>query len=58
MKKLNRSQTIGIGIIVIGLTIYFLSENNFISTLSGVLCAIGLGFVFKWIPFTKKNLTE
>jgi hypothetical protein len=50
---MNKSQIIGIGIIA-----YSLVDNNIIRTLSGVLCAIGLGFIFKWISFKKQNSTE
>ena len=51
---MNKTQIIGIGIIVFGIAIYFLTENSIPQTISGVLCAIGLGFVFKWIPFRKQ----
>lgn len=55
---MNKSQTIGIGIIIVGIIAYLLDGNSIIQTASGVLCAIGLGFIFKWIPFKKQNSTE
>jgi hypothetical protein len=58
MKKLNTGQIIGITIILIGFTIHYLTENIIINIISGVLFAIGLGLVFKWIHFGKKDLTE
>lgn len=58
MKKLNRAQIIGITIVLIGFAIYYFTVNTIVNTISGVLCAIGLGLVFKWIPFGKQNLTK
>jgi multisubunit Na+/H+ antiporter MnhG subunit len=55
---MTKSQIIGIGIIIIGIIAYLSVDHNIISTLSGVLCAIGLGFIFKWISFKKQNSTE
>jgi len=55
---MTKSQTIGIGIIIVGIIAYLLFENSIIQTTSGVLCAIGLGFVFKWIPLKKQNSAE
>lgn len=52
---MNKIQIIGIGIIGIGIAAYFLTQDNIIHTISGTLCAIGLGFVFKWIPFKKQK---
>ena len=55
---MNKSQIIGIGIGIVGVIAYLLFDNSIIQTTSGVLCAIGLGFVLKWIPFKKQNSTE
>ena len=52
---MNKTQVVGIGIGIIGFATYLLTENNVIHTISGVLCAISLGFVFKWIPFKKQR---
>jgi len=53
---MNKSQIIGIGIIIIGgITGYFFEENNIISTLSGVLCAVGLTLILKWFPLKKRK---
>lgn len=52
---MNKTQIIGIGIVIIGIAAYFLNENNIIHTISGILSAIGLGLVFNWIPFRKRN---
>jgi len=58
MKKLNKVQLIGIGLVVLGISIPFLVENSLIEIILGVLTAVGVGFIFKWIPFKKQNLTE
>ncbi len=58
MEKINKTQIIGIAIVTIGIASYFLVENNITQTTSGILCAIGLGLILKWIPFKKKNLTD
>ena len=50
---MNRTQLIGIGIMLIGIATSFFSNDNILTTLSGVLCAIGLGFILKFIPFKK-----
>lgn len=55
---MNKLQIIGIGIIIVGIIAYLLVDHNIISTLSGALCAIGLGYIFKWIPFKKPGSTE
>ena len=52
---MNKTQIIGIGIMLIGIAAYLLTENNIIHTISGSLCAIGLGYIFKWIPFKKRK---
>ena len=58
-KFMNKYQIIGIGIIIAGGIIgYFFEENNIISTLSGVLCAVGLTLILKWFPIKKKKSTE
>ncbi|MFI8379078.1 hypothetical protein [Leeuwenhoekiella sp. NPDC079379] len=51
---MNKSQIRGIAILCLALIASFLIDNNFIQTLTGALCAIGLGFIFKWIPFKKR----
>jgi multisubunit Na+/H+ antiporter MnhG subunit len=58
MKKLNKAQIIGIGLFVLAVSASFLTENNFIGPILGILSACGIGLVFKWIPFRKRNLTE
>ncbi|MBO3098167.1 hypothetical protein [Gelidibacter pelagius] len=55
---MNRNQIIGIGIFSIGIAIYFISENQIIGTVSGVVCAIGLAFILRIMPFTKRNITK
>jgi len=55
MKRLNKLQIIGIGILLFGITIPFLVENNVVETIAGVIAAIGIGFIFKWIPFRKQK---
>ena len=53
-----KSQIIGIAILVLGIISYILLDNNLMQTISGVLCAVGLGYIFKWIPFKKQNSTD
>jgi hypothetical protein len=55
MKKLNKLQFIGIGILLFGIIIPFLVENNVVETIAGVFAAIGIGFILKWIPFKKQK---
>ena len=56
---MNKLQIIGIGIIITGgIMGYFFEENNIISFLSGVLCAVGLTLIFKWFPLKKHKSTE
>ena len=52
---MNKSQIIGIGIGVFGIIAFLLVDNSIIQKTSGVLCAIGLGYILKWIPFKKQN---
>ena len=55
---MNKSQIKGIAIMIFGVIAYLLLDNSLMQTISGFLCAVGLGFVFKWIPFKKENSTE
>jgi hypothetical protein len=55
---MNKSQIIGIGIIIVGIIAYLLVDNSIMQTTSGVLCSIGLGFIFKWISFKKQKSNE
>jgi len=55
---MNKSQKIGIGILIVGIIAYLLVVNSIIQTTSGVLCAIGLGLICKWIPLKKQNSSE
>jgi hypothetical protein len=55
---MNKSQIIGIGIGIVGIMAYFLTENGVIHTISGALCAVSLDFIFKYIPFKRKNISE
>jgi hypothetical protein len=36
----------------------FLVDYSLMQAISGPLCAIGLGYVLKWIPFKKQILKE
>jgi len=58
MKKLYRTQILGIGLILMAISISFLVENSLFETILGVLTAVGVGLMFKWIPFRKQNLAE
>lgn len=54
--KVNKLQIIGIIIIIIGIvTGYFFEESNIISTISGVLSAIGLMLILNWFPLKKQK---
>ena len=55
---MNKSRIIGIAIIFFGTISYLLLDNNVMQTISGVLCAVGLGYIFKWIPFKNQNSNE
>ena len=55
MKKLNKLQIIGLGVLLIGITTPFLVEISVIKTIAGVISAIGIGLTLKWIPFKKKE---
>ena len=55
---MNKSQIKGIVIIIFGVIAYILLDNSLMQTISGFLCAVGLGFIFKWIPFKKQNSTK
>ena len=55
---MNRNQIIGIGVFSIGVATYFIGENQIVGTVSGIVCAIGLAYVLKIIPFTKRNIKK
>ena len=55
---MNKSQIRGIVIIIFGTIAYLLLDNYLMQVVSGFLCAVGLGYIFKWIPFKKENSTE
>lgn len=55
MKKLNSFQIIGIGLVILGFSASFFTENNFLGTISGIIAAIGVALILKWFPYTKKN---
>ena len=55
---MNKSQIKGIAIIIFGIIAYLLLDDDLMQTVAGFLCAVGLGFVFKWIPFKKQNSTK
>ena len=57
-KIMNKSQIKGIAVLIFSIIAYLLLDNNLMQTVSGFLCAVGLGFIFKWIPFKKQNSTE
>ncbi|WP_343329260.1 hypothetical protein [Polaribacter staleyi] len=53
---MTKSQVIGITIIILGIvTGYFFEESNLISTISGVISAIGLMLILKWFPLKKQK---
>jgi hypothetical protein len=50
---MNKSQIKGMAIIIFAVIAYLLLDNSFMQTISGFLCAVGLGYIIKWIPFKK-----
>lgn len=52
---MNKSRVIGIGLIIIGIVIQFLFDETLIQITAGAICAIGLGYLFNWIPLKKKD---
>ena len=55
IKFMKKSQIKGIAIVLFSIIAYLLVDNNLVQTISGVLCAIGLGYILKWIPFKKQK---
>ena len=57
MKKLKQNQILGVGIILIGITVSLLNESEslLIGVPSGVAAAVGVALIFKWIPFKKRT---
>lgn len=55
---MNRRHIVGIGIIIIGVVAYLLFENSIIRTFSGAICAMGLGFILKLLPLSKRDLSK
>ena len=49
MDKLNGTQIFGIALIIIGISTYFLVENNYIHFISGVMFGIGIALLLTWI---------
>jgi hypothetical protein len=52
---MNTSQIKGIVIMILAMIVYSLLDINLLKIISGILCAIGLGFIFKWIPFNRQD---
>ena len=55
MKRLNQNQIIGIGILLIGISASYFFNSTLMGVISGALAAVGVGLIFKWIPFHRKN---
>ncbi len=55
---MNKSQIKGIAVLIFAIIAYLLLDNYLMQVVSGFLCAVGLGYIFKWIPFKKENSTE
>ena len=47
-----------VGLGVFGIVTSFVVENPIIGDPLFILCALGIGFIFKWIPFRKRNLNK
>ena len=52
---MNYNQIRGIAIIIFSISGYVLLDNNIMQTLAGVLCAVGLGYIVKWLPIKKQK---
>jgi hypothetical protein len=55
MKNITKLQIAGMFLLLIGILINFLANNTSIETLAGMLSAVGIALIFKWIPFNKIN---
>lgn len=55
---MKSAQIKGIVILLLSVLAYLLLEDNITKIIAGILCAIGLGYILKWIPFKKQNLSE
>lgn len=53
---MNTLQLKGISIIVLSIIGYFLLDNNLMQTVAGILCALGVAYVLKWLPLKRKTL--
>lgn len=56
MKQLNRNQILGIAFLVIGITAGHLFDSSFIGVPAGVLAAVGVSLILKWMPFKKPQV--
>ncbi|MDC6355099.1 MULTISPECIES: hypothetical protein [unclassified Robiginitalea] len=52
---MNKTQIIGGVLLAVAVAAYFLNENYIPDFILGLVAAIGAGFLFKLIPFKKKN---
>ena len=52
---MNKTQIIGGVLLAVAIAAYFLNENYIPDFILGLVAAIGAGFLFKLIPFKKKN---
>ena len=56
MIKLNNTQVKGLAILISSAVASFLIENTLVQILTGILCAVGLSYILKFIPFKLKDL--
>ena len=56
MKTFNGSQIKGFAIFIFALIAALLLESIFFQTIAGILCAIGVSYILKFIPFKLKDL--
>jgi len=56
MIKLNNSQIKGIAILIFAIIASFLLKNSFFQIIIGVLCAVGVSYILKFIPFKLRDL--
>lgn len=52
---MNKSRIIGISLIIIGIIIQFLFDQTVVQIIAGAASAIGLGYLFNWMPRKQKH---
>jgi uncharacterized membrane protein YjjP (DUF1212 family) len=53
--RMNKAQISGSILLVIAILAYYLNDTNLPDFIPGILAAVGVGFIFRIIPFKKNN---